>query len=84
MSVTTLARGRTANGQQILAVEGEDATLMRSVVSVYVNMKPVRVIRVDVLRDGGSRVIKTEAGTLTLPHRMNDPDREPRWDGELI
>lgn len=30
------------------------------------------------LRDGGTRHIPTEQGTLTLPHRLNDPDRTPR------
>lgn len=30
------------------------------------------------LRDGGTRHIPTERGTLTLPHRLGDPDRTPR------
>lgn len=30
------------------------------------------------MRDGGTRHIPTERGTLTLPHRFGDPGRTPR------
>lgn len=30
------------------------------------------------LRDGGTRIIPTDRGVLTLPHRLNNPDRTPR------
>lgn len=33
----------------------------------------------DVLRDGGTRVLRFAAGTVVLPHRIGDDDRRPRW-----
>lgn len=46
---------------------------------VFIDGAQVTVLEARRYRDGGTTVYVTDAGTLTLPHRLGDPDRTPRW-----
>lgn len=65
---------RTAEGVEV-TVEVWAGAIPR----VWLDGVAQRVIGVDRLRDGGTTIFECEGGTLTLPRRINDRDRTPRW-----
>ena len=55
------------------------------VVGVLAGGEKYAVERRDVLRDGGTVVYELSGGhRLTFPHRFNDDDRTPKFDGYNI
>lgn len=65
--------GTTADGIDV-RVEGDPYSPR-----VWLDGEEVAVTgRPRLLRDGGTRHIPIERGTLTLPHRIGDTDRTPR------
>lgn len=69
-----MRHSRTAEG---VAVTTSEAGIEAP--GVWLDGVAQRVIRVDRLRDGGTTIFECEEGTLTLPRRINDRDRTPRW-----
>jgi hypothetical protein len=73
--MTRRTEGTTVDGVAIVVIHADHYRDDE----VFINGKPMLVRRANRFRDGGTTVYETDGGTLTLPRRINDPDRTPRW-----
>lgn len=69
---------------KLFAEQHSDRYYARDSVTISVDGISAEVKRKDLYRDGGTRIIRTNLGTLVLPHRLNDPDHRPRWNGQIV
>lgn len=66
---------------EVLAVQHGEAL---DDVSITVDGVDAVVTRIALARDGGTIAYSTDLGSLVLPHRIGDPDRTPRWQGQPV
>lgn len=71
----TRTTGFTAEGVRVVVIHADRSADD----AVYVGGERMRVLNVRLMRDGGTTHYDTDRGTLTLPHRIGNPDRTPRW-----
>ena len=76
--MTLLIDDKTPEGKHVRVEE------TRFGFAITVDGQAAEVMTVSTERDGGTRVIITDRGTITLPHKLNSADRVPKLDGADI
>lgn len=72
--------GMTSSGSAVAMFEGDSPREVK----IVVNGVEAHVRESRLFRDGGTREFVTDMGNLVLPHRIGNPDRTPRWQGEKV